>query len=153
VLDADALNAIARSPDLQQLLTARQQRGSATILTPHPLEAARLLGYDNAHRVQTDRLSAVRALIERYAAVVVLKGSGSIIGAPDRLPVINLTGNSRLATAGTGDVLAGMTGAALAAQPDNPFAAAASAVYRHGACADRWPADEPLTAGELARRV
>ncbi len=153
VLDADALNAIARSPDLQQLLTARHQRGSATILTPHPLEAARLLGHKDAHQVQADRLSAVNALVERYAAVVVLKGSGSMIGAPGCLPFINPTGNGRLATAGTGDVLAGMTGAALAAQPDNPFAAAASAVYRHGACADRWPADEPLTAGEFARRV
>lgn len=149
VLDADALNAVSEDVELQQLLASRD---GPTILTPHPLEAARLLGWDDAHRVQADRLAAARALVERYRCVVVVKGSGSIVAGPGRLPAINPTGNGRLATAGTGDVLAGMAGAALAANPSDAFAAAAAAVYRHGALADAWPADRPLTAWALARR-
>ena len=149
VLDADALNAVSEDEELQQLLASRN---GPTILTPHPLEAARLLGWDDAHRVQADRLAAARALVERYRCVVVVKGSGSIVAGPGRLPAINPTGNGRLATAGTGDVLAGMAGAALAANPSDAFAAAAAAVYHHGALADAWPADRPLTAWALARR-
>ena len=148
VLDADALNAVARDPALQTLLAARQGRQHPTVLTPHPLEAARLLGVDTA-AVQSDRLKAANDLAARYGAVVVLKGSGSIIAAPDELPAINLSGNARLATAGTGDVLAGMVGAALA-RSESPFEAARSAVWRHGDLADRWPAETPLTAGALA---
>ena len=149
VLDADALNAVARDPALQTLLAARQGRQHPTVLTPHPLEAARLLGVDTA-AVQSDRLKAANDLAARYGAVVVLKGSGSIVAAPDEQPAINLSGNARLATAGTGDVLAGMVGAALA-RSGSPFEAARSAVWRHGDLADRWPAETPLTAGALAR--
>jgi NAD(P)H-hydrate repair Nnr-like enzyme with NAD(P)H-hydrate dehydratase domain len=70
-----------------------------------------------------------------------------------RAAVLNLTGNARLATAGTGDVLAGMIGAALAAQQP-AFEAACEAVWRHGHIADTWPADAaPLTAGTLARQA
>ncbi|MDM0013134.1 NAD(P)H-hydrate dehydratase [Variovorax sp. J22P168] len=149
VLDADALNAIARDAGLQALLTARRDDGLATVLTPHPLEAARLSGTNTA-AVQADRLGAAAALVARFGAVVVLKGSGTVIAGPDELAAINLSGNARLATAGTGDVLAGMVGAALAA--GRPAAAAArEAVWRHGDLADRWPADLPLTAGALAR--
>lgn len=148
VLDADALNAIAADSALQQLLAARGRRGWQTVLTPHPLEAARLLGSDAA-AVQSDRLAAARALAERFHAVVVLKGSGSIIAAPGAVPCINLSGNARLASAGTGDVLAGMAGAALAGGQD-ALTAARGAVWRHGALADAWPAHRPLTAGALA---
>lgn len=149
VIDADALNAIALDTSLQALLAARGRRGAATVLTPHPLEAARLLGLDAAG-VQSDRLGAARQLAERFGAVTVLKGSGTVIAAPRALPSINLSGNARLATAGTGDVLAGMVGAALAAGQD-ALAATRAAVWRHGDLADRWPADLPLTAGALAR--
>jgi ADP-dependent NAD(P)H-hydrate dehydratase / NAD(P)H-hydrate epimerase len=109
VLDADALNAIAADSSLAALLEARGRRGAATILTPHPLEAARLLGI-TAAAVQADRLAAVRALSQRFTAVVLLKGSGTVIVAPGCATVINSTGNAQLATAGTGDVLAGWIG-------------------------------------------
>jgi ADP-dependent NAD(P)H-hydrate dehydratase / NAD(P)H-hydrate epimerase len=151
VLDADALNAIAGDTQLQSLLQARSRRGRATVLTPHPLEAARLLGCDAA-QVQADRLRAARDLAERFGCVVVLKGSGTVIGAPACVPRINPTGNGRLATAGTGDVLAGMVAARLATGA-NAFEAASGAVYEHGAAADRWPAELPLTAAALARRI
>jgi hydroxyethylthiazole kinase-like uncharacterized protein yjeF len=149
VLDADALNAIVADSALQTLLRARSGRVAATVLTPHPLEAARLLGSDTG-AVQADRLAAARELASRFGATVVLKGSGSVIAAEGQLPRINPTGNARLATAGTGDVLAGMVGAALAAGRP-AFDAACEAAWRHGALADRWPADRPLTAGALAR--
>ncbi len=149
VLDADALNAIALDMSLQQLLEARVRRGRATVLTPHPLEAARLLEA-SASEVQSDRLAAARSLAARFG-VVVLKGSGSVIAAGAAAPIINLTGNARLATAGTGDVLAGMVGAALASGR-SAMDAAREAVWRHGALADRWPEDHPLTADGLARQ-
>jgi len=149
VIDADALNAIARDPGLQSSLQARGRRQQATILTPHPLEAARLLGIDTA-AVQADRLGSARALAERFGSVVVLKGSGTVIATPGEKSSINLTGNARLAAAGTGDVLAGMVGAGLAAGLP-PTSAAWEAVWRHGDLADRWPTHSPLTASALAR--
>ncbi|MBB1599187.1 NAD(P)H-hydrate dehydratase [Variovorax sp. UMC13] len=153
VLDADALNAVAADGDLQQQLAARAMRGQATVITPHPLEAARLLGC-TAHAIQADRLAAARALATRFRVVAVLKGSGTVIASPgDEPAVVNLTGNARLATAGTGDVLAGMIGAALAARQP-AFEAAHQAVWRHGHIADTWPdGAAPLTAGTLARRA
>ncbi|WP_371319875.1 NAD(P)H-hydrate dehydratase [Variovorax sp. dw_308] len=149
VIDADALNAIASDSALQRLLEARGRRGQPTVLTPHPLEAARLLGADTS-TVQADRLRAAQQLADRFGSTVVLKGSGTVIAAPGERPSINLTGNARLASAGTGDVLAGMVGAALASGlPALP--AAREAVWLHGHLADRWPAEVPLTAGALAR--
>lgn len=151
VLDADALNAIAADAALQTQLEERARRGRPTVITPHPLEAARLLGC-SAKEVQADRLKAARELAKRFGVVAVLKGSGTVIAdAGESAPVVNLTGNARLATAGTGDVLAGMLGAAMAAKRA-PFEAAHEAVWRHGHIADAWPADAPpLTAGTLAR--
>lgn len=154
VLDADALNAIANDTQLQTQLIARHGRGYATVLTPHPLEAARLLQC-SVQMVQANRLSAAQALADRFACVVVLKGSGSVIAAPGLKPLINQSGNALLATAGTGDVLAGMVGAALAIG-HTAWEAAASAVFSHGRLADmwtqRWPGDI-LTASALARRA
>jgi len=152
VLDADALNAIAQDKHLQLLLQARAGRaGWSTVLTPHPLEAARLLG-TSTQDVQSDRLGAARRLCARLPGVViVLKGSGTIIALQGREPVINTTGNARLATAGTGDVLAGLLAARLASG-EAAFAAACAAVHLHGAAADRWPDATPLTAGALAQR-
>ncbi len=148
VLDADALNAIATDSQLQHLLGQRAARGLPTVLTPHPLEAARLLA-TSASLVQADRLGAAKQLSGHYRCTVVLKGSGSIVAAPDRLAAINPTGNARLATAGSGDVLAGLTGARLAAGL-GAFDAACSAVFQHGEVADTWPQDTALTAAALA---
>ncbi|MFL6693700.1 MAG: NAD(P)H-hydrate dehydratase [Ramlibacter sp.] len=148
VLDADGLNAVASSHALQELLLARAARGAATVLTPHPLEAARLLA-STTGAVQADRLQATRTIAERFGCAVVLKGSGTVVAAPGRVPTINPTGNARLATGGTGDVLAGMVAAALAAGA-GAFEGAGAAVYGHGALADAWPAGRPLTAGALA---
>jgi NAD(P)H-hydrate repair Nnr-like enzyme with NAD(P)H-hydrate dehydratase domain len=82
---------------------------------------------------------------------VVLKGSGSVIAAPGQTSRINPTGNAQLATAGTGDVLAGLIGAKLA-QGRSAFEAACQAVYTHGEIADLWPVDQRLTAWALASR-
>ena len=161
VLDADALNAIAQDPVLQALL---KQRTAPTIITPHPLEAARLLNCSSAH-VQQDRLAAVQQLAQNFQCIVVLKGSGTVVAAPDRVPVINPTGNALLARGGTGDVLAGMVGAALAridnAQPhcandghfEAAFDAACHAVFQHGHLADTWPASAPWSPSLLAAAV
>jgi hydroxyethylthiazole kinase-like uncharacterized protein yjeF len=161
VLDADALNAIAADPALHRALQARGARLAPTVLTPHPLEAGRLLDRD-ARLVQADRLGAADELARLFSAVVVLKGSGTIIAAPTRVSWINPTGNASLATAGTGDVLAGWIGgqwaahaAATTAQPSSlgPLQrVAASAVWRHGAAADRAVAEGssgPLLAADL----
>jgi hydroxyethylthiazole kinase-like uncharacterized protein yjeF len=156
VFDADALNAIAADPSLQTLLAARQSHGCATVLTPHPLEAARLLQC-STHDVQSDRRRAAQQLADRLGCVVVLKGSGSVIAAPGQLALINHSGNALLASPGTGDVLAGMIGALLAAGLP-ARTAAARAVFMHGRLADRWAeisatsgTPEALTASALAR--
>ena len=148
VLDADALNAIAGDTQLQTLLRARVQRGRPTVLTPHPLEAARLLGLTTS-QVQANRLEAATRLSEKFGCVAVLKGSGTIVAAPGEVPSINPTGSGRLATGGTGDVLAGMIAARLAGG-EGAFDAATRAVFAHGMAADRWPAGKSLTAGRLA---
>ncbi len=132
VLDADALNLVAASIVLQDRLTGR---AGPTVLTPHPLEAARLLGVPSSE-IQRDRLAAARRLAARFGAIVVLKGSGSVIAAPDGHAVVNPSGNPGLATAGTGDVLAGICGSLLA-QGWPAREAALGAVWIHGAAADR----------------
>jgi hydroxyethylthiazole kinase-like uncharacterized protein yjeF len=161
VLDADALNTLgpiagAGSASTQApVWRQRRDAGWLTVLTPHPLEAARLLGVDAA-AVQADRLAAAQALAERLAAIVVLKGSGTVVACPEAPPLLCACGNGLLATAGTGDVLAGLIGARLAtigvpatlAQPD-VACAVADAVLAHGALADAWQASWPPTAGEL----
>jgi hydroxyethylthiazole kinase-like uncharacterized protein yjeF len=151
VLDADALNAITGDTQLQTQLTARHHRGYSTVLTPHPLEAARLAG-TSSKEVQADRLTAARQLAGRFQCVVVLKGSGTVIAAPGRPSGINSTGNALLATAGTGDVLAGMLGASMAGGL-GAFEAACSAVFAHGRSADEWPDGQALTASMLAARA
>ncbi|NMM20978.1 MAG: NAD(P)H-hydrate dehydratase [Rhodoferax sp.] len=151
VIDADAINSIANDSQLETLLLTRGKRLAATVLTPHPLEAARLLGR-TAAEVQHDRLAAAQQLAQRFDCTVVLKGSGTVIAAPGQTPVINPTGNARLATAGTGDVLAGMVGARLA-EGLAAFTAASQAVYQHGLAAEHWHIDTPLVAGSLARQA
>ena len=100
VIDADGLNLVAASLELQERVARRQ---AATIVTPHPLEAARLLGI-SAAEVQADRLGTARSLAKRLQAVVVLKGCGSVIARPDGEVAINPTGNPGLASGGSGEV-------------------------------------------------
>lgn len=128
VLDADALNLLALNPAISCGRTA------ATVLTPHPGEAARLLACDAA-TVQADRPAAARELALRFQGVVVLKGAHTLIAAPEGAVVLNVTGNSGMATAGSGDVLTGLL-AALLAQRLAPFDAACLAVYLHGLAGD-----------------
>jgi hydroxyethylthiazole kinase-like uncharacterized protein yjeF len=131
VIDADALNLLAGSDALRTQLA---QRAAPCILTPHPLEAARLLGV-TAAEVQADRPAAARALAAKLSATVVLKGSGTVVAARDGAIVINTTGNPALATAGTGDVLSGLCGSLLA-QGWPEWEAALAGVWLHGMAAD-----------------
>jgi len=147
VLDADGLNAVAHDTGLRQLLAARGRGGRPSVLTPHPLEAARLLG-SGTKAVQADRVGAAQALADELHSVVVLKGSGSVVAAPGQLPFINPTGNAALATAGTGDVLAGWLGGRWSTRSDAPQAVAAEAAWQHGHAADRSPVT-PLRASDL----
>jgi len=159
VLDADALNTIAVDTALQTLLTRRAARGLHTVLTPHPLEAARLLGQESAAAVQADRIASARALAQRFECTVLLKGSGTVIAAPGQVPAINTTGNARLSTAGSGDVLAGwLAGLWSSMRTDDPaaagFDAARAAAFEHGLAAeDGSPVRRPLTASALLNRL
>jgi hydroxyethylthiazole kinase-like uncharacterized protein yjeF len=152
VLDADALNAIAADAALPPLVRSRGARGRPTIATPHPLEAARLLGTD-ARAIQADRVAACHALAMRLDCCVLLKGSGTVLCAQNAAPVINTTGNALLSTAGTGDVLAGAIGALWAQNPGAaPLDVAAASAWLHGAAADDAQiagARTPLTASRL----
>ena len=130
VIDADALNLIAQSAELATLV---QRRNAPTIITPHPAEAARLLGCSTAD-VQRDRLKAAHDLAKGYRCIAVVKGAGTVV-CDGETSTVNRTGNPLLATAGTGDVLAGMIGALLA-QGVAAATAARLGVCMHGAAAD-----------------
>lgn len=153
LLDADALNLIAIHPDLQTLL---QQRSAPTVITPHPAEAERLLN-QTLDYIQQQRASSARLLAQRYNAVCVLKGAGSLIApAPSDDSdhcFINSSGNVALASGGTGDVLSGLIGS-LMAQGLSCINAAKLGVYVHGAAADLLVAKGTgpigLTASEVA---
>jgi ADP-dependent NAD(P)H-hydrate dehydratase / NAD(P)H-hydrate epimerase len=131
VLDADALNLIAADTSLREAL---QQRGAPTLLTPHPAEAARLLGCDT-REVQRSRVTAALELARSHRCGVVLKGAGSVCAWPDGRWAINTSGNPGMAAAGMGDVLTGIL-AALIAQGVSAEAALELGVYLHGAAAD-----------------
>jgi hydroxyethylthiazole kinase-like uncharacterized protein yjeF len=155
VLDADALNLLARHPVLAHHAA---RRTAATLITPHPAEAGRLLGETTA-AVQADRIAAACELARRLGCFAVLKGSGSVVAGPDGQWWINASGNPGMASAGMGDVLTGMA-AALLAQGWEACAALRAAVHLHGAAADILAdgGDGPigLAAGELivpARRL
>jgi len=158
VLDADALNAVASDAALRRLLRERSARNLPSLLTPHPLEAARLLGCDTA-TVQGDRVAAAEELARRFACAVLLKGSGSVIAAPGEPPRINASGNALLATAGTGDVLAGWAAGAWSCKTEaTAHAVGAGTAWLHGAAADQALAGSTRIAlnasrliGEMAR--
>ena len=152
LLDADALNLLAREQRLQEALARRTaQHPATTILTPHPSEAARLLDCTTA-QVQADRAGAALQLAARYRALVVVKGCGSIVATSDGEWCINTNGNPGLATAGSGDVLSGLV-LALLAQGWPAHQALLAGVHLHGAAADGVVAEGcgpvGLTAGEL----
>jgi hydroxyethylthiazole kinase-like uncharacterized protein yjeF len=148
VLDADALNLVAAHPPLRAALAARE---SGTVLTPHPAEAARLLRTDVAG-IQRDRLAAAVALSSEFNAHVVLKGAGSVLAHPDGTWDINASGNPALATAGSGDVLAGFVGALLA-QGLGVKEALRIAVCVHGAAADALVAQGRGSLGVVASEL
>ena len=131
VLDADALNLIAEDPGLRQ---ACARRSADTLLTPHPAEAARLLAAHTAD-VQADRVKAAKMLSSNLNAHVLLKGNGSILVARDGHWFVNASGNPGMASAGMGDVLAGMLGSLLA-QRFSGESTLVLGVHLHGAAAD-----------------
>lgn len=125
VLDADALNLLADAPAASP---------ADAVLTPHPGEAARLLR-TSAHEVQGNRAGAARTLAERFGCVVVLKGAGTLVAAPDGRSVQVAAGNPGMATGGMGDLLTGVI-AALRAQGLEAFDAAACGALLHAAAGD-----------------
>jgi ADP-dependent NAD(P)H-hydrate dehydratase / NAD(P)H-hydrate epimerase len=145
-VDADALNLVAEaSPgkiDLQN-----------SILTPHPGEAGRLLGVDT-DVVQSDRLAALSSLVERYGATVVLKGAGTMVGAPNRIAAVCERGNPGMASAGMGDVLTG-TIAGILAQCRDPWLASRVGVLAHAMAGDAVArtGERGLLASDVAREL
>ena len=172
VLDADALNALAVQPSIALGLSTRADQGRSTILTPHPLEAARLLKH-TVDAVQATRLEAAQRLAAQYCATVVLKGSGTVVATSGELPQVNVTGNGALATGGTGDVLAGWLGGRWAGvhsaaeppegqraqarqealEPLQAHRTACSAVFIHGRAADRLGSMNAVRALDLVENM
>jgi NAD(P)H-hydrate epimerase len=143
VLDADALNMLADDRELSGLLAGRE---ALKILTPHPGEAGRLLGL-SATEVQSDRLSSALSLADRFKGWIVLKGAESLIVSPERQAWVCPFGTSKLATAGTGDVLAGMI-AGLVGQDVEPEKALPVAVALHAIAGEQ---EDWYLAGDLPR--
>ena len=127
ILDADALNAVS---DAENVCAVFLKSSSPLILTPHPLEMARLLR-KSVQDVQRNRIECARALARSSRAVVVLKGKGSVIAAPDGSVAVSPAGCPGMATAGSGDFLAGVT-AALTLQTRTILDGVYAAVLAHG---------------------
>ncbi len=144
VLDADALSIVARGDADCATSTAQ------LVLTPHPGEAARLLGC-SSEEVEANRFEALGSLVRKTRAVVLLKGAFTLIGAPDGRIAVNSSGNCALATAGSGDVLAGVIGAFGAQLP--PFEAACAGAFVHGLAADIWSREGERDRGMLASEI
>jgi NAD(P)H-hydrate epimerase len=150
VIDADGLNLLARMDPMSQT-----RSDQARVLTPHPAEAARLLG-GTAREVQSDRVGSALRLAERYRAAVVLKGCGTVIAAPDGRYAICPYGNPGMATAGSGDVLAGVIGAMFAQGLSEPWTAATAGVLVHALAGDRAAAEigeRGMMASDITRRL
>jgi NAD(P)H-hydrate epimerase len=126
VIDADGLNVLAKIDDWPSLLP------SNTIITPHPREFARLAGIEDTAEVQANRLQLAQQKAKEWGVIVVLKGAFTVVAAPDgESASVSPFASAKLATAGTGDVLAGaITG--LLAQGMQPYAAAVAGVWLHG---------------------
>ncbi len=147
IVDADALNLIAQRPDLRGMLHTRK---AASVFTPHPGEAARLLGCDTAD-IQSDRPRAALSLAQRLGGSVVLKGADSICATRDARMYLNQTGNPGMSTAGMGDVLTGMI-ASFIAQGLSADEALLLGVHLHGAAGDEL-ARQQATLGMSATEV
>lgn len=142
VIDADALTALAGHTEILPAMQAQK------VLTPHPGEMARLTGLEIAE-IEADRINIAKKYAEQWQAIVVLKGAPTVIGCPNGTVYVNSTGNSSLATGGSGDVLTGII-AGLAAQEISLQEAAICGVYLHGLAAELTGIDIGLAAGELA---
>lgn len=142
VIDADALTALAGHTEILAAMQAQK------VLTPHPGEMARLTGLEIAE-IEADRINVAKKYAEEWQAIVVLKGAPTVIGCPNGTVYVNSTGNSSLATGGSGDVLTGVI-AGLAAQEISLQEAAICGVYLHGLAAELTGIDIGLAAGELA---
>ena len=150
VMDADGLNLLARmGPESTRLLAGQW------IITPHPAEAARLLACPSG-QVQADRVGAALELAERFQAVTVLKGCGTVVTAPDGRYAICPFGNPGMATAGSGDVLAGVIGAMVAQGVKDLWAAAIAGVLAHALAGDLVAAEQGergMLASDITRRL
>lgn len=131
IIDADGINSISRNINV---LKESRDKNRSVVLTPHPGEFGRLTGL-TAREVQADRLNLAKCFAVEYGVILLLKGSNTIIAAPDGRVQVNNTGNPALAKAGCGDVLTGIIGA-LAAQGIDAFTAAVLGAYLHGKAAD-----------------
>lgn len=147
VLDADALNILALRPDLRDDL---RKRKAPAVLTPHPGEAARLLGCE-IKEVQAGRVGAVQQLWQKFGCSVVLKGADSLCAMRDGPLFVNHTGNPGMSAAGMGDVLTGMI-AAFIAQGMSADNALLLAVHLHGAAGDAL-AEQGISVGITASEV
>ncbi len=148
ILDADALNLISANAALGKAVTAR---ASATLLTPHPAEAGRLLA-TTTRAVQADRIAAAIGIARRFRAAVALKGNGTVVAAPDGRWWINSNGHPGMASAGMGDVLTGMA-ASLVSQGADPVTGLCAAVWLHGAAGDALATRHGGPLGTLAGEV
>jgi hydroxyethylthiazole kinase-like uncharacterized protein yjeF len=139
VVDADALSHVTGPVDVPALLT------------PHAGELARMLGVER-EEVEAEQLRFAREAASRFAAVVLLKGRHTLVAAPDGRVRVSTSGVPWLATAGSGDVLAGLCGALIAAGLD-PFDAGSVGAWVHGAAAAQAGGGGPVTAPDIARAV
>ena len=150
VIDADGLFLLSQTENWWQQVGTNQ-----LILTPHPGEMARLLGMDDAAQVNEDRSGAAQRAAAEWQQIVVLKGAETVIAASDSVVRVGPEGNAALATAGTGDVLAGVIGGLLA-QGVQPFDAACLGVWLHadaGQLVRREVGDAGAVAGDLLSRL
>jgi NAD(P)H-hydrate epimerase len=132
VIDADALNILAKQPGVLSQLT---RDGRTIVITPHPGEMSRLAGISTTE-VQANRLDVARDFARRHGVIVVLKGARTLIARPDGRVAVNTTGNPGMAKGGSGDLLTGMVAGLLAQYPGDPGKAAEAAVFLHGLAAD-----------------
>ena len=136
IIDADGLNSLARfAPSVKELFSTARRK---VILTPHPLELSRLSGL-SVEEIQSEREGVARRLALEWGVVLLLKGSGTVVTDGERT-LINSSGSSALAKAGSGDVLSGLIASISAYTADALFAAGISA-YLHGAAGDRLAAE------------
>jgi NAD(P)H-hydrate epimerase len=148
IIDADAINIVARHQGIMKKLRA------PFILTPHPGELSRLIK-KNAYAIDSDRIDLAPQCAGAYGSILVLKGAPTVISAPSGETYVNPTGNSGLATAGSGDVLVGMIGGLLA-QRVPALQASVAGVFLHGLCADmamEKTNEYSLTASDLFRYI